>query len=78
MGARNAVSLATYPGYVVGLAHRQQMPCDVAQAGHRDLKARYGKSAVVYLAYRGHVCGEQYSAAVLPLVHGETAARSLN
>jgi len=35
-------------------------------------------ASVVYLAYRGHVCGEQYSPAVLPLVHGETGARFPN
>ena len=44
LDTRDAVSLATNLGHVVGLAHGQQMPSDVAQAWRRDLKARHGKS----------------------------------
>lgn len=41
---QDAVSLASYLGSVVGLAHGRQMSRDVAMSWHRDLKARHGKS----------------------------------
>lgn len=44
LDTQDAVSLATYLGHVVGLAHGQQMQRDVAHAWRRDLAARHGKS----------------------------------